>query len=100
MTTSCDVLIQGGGGAGCSAALHLAQRGLRVILLERGLVGGQASGVNYGGVRQQGRSPEEIPLARLGRADDVAGACVFLASDLSAYCTGITLDVNGGMLIH
>ena len=41
-----------------------------------------------------------IPLARLGRADDVAGACVFLASDLSLYCTGITLDVNGGMLIH
>ncbi len=41
-----------------------------------------------------------IPLARLGRADDVAGACVYLASDLSAYCTGITLDVNGGMLIH
>src|SRR4051812_26488528 len=43
---------------------------------------------------------ETIPLNRLGRADDVAGACVFLASDLSAYCTGITLDVNGGMLIH
>ena len=43
---------------------------------------------------------ETIPLARLGAASDVAGACVFLASDLSAYCTGITLDVNGGMLIH
>jgi NAD(P)-dependent dehydrogenase (short-subunit alcohol dehydrogenase family) len=43
---------------------------------------------------------ETIPLARLGRADDIAGACVFLASDLAAYCTGITLDVNGGMLIH
>lgn len=43
---------------------------------------------------------ETIPLARLGKADDVAGACVFLSSDLSAYCTGITLDVNGGMLIH
>jgi NAD(P)-dependent dehydrogenase (short-subunit alcohol dehydrogenase family) len=43
---------------------------------------------------------DTIPLNRLGRADDVAGACVFLASDLSAYCTGITLDVNGGMLIH
>jgi len=41
-----------------------------------------------------------IPLARLGRASDVAGACIFLGSDLSAYCTGITLDVNGGMLIH
>jgi NAD(P)-dependent dehydrogenase (short-subunit alcohol dehydrogenase family) len=43
---------------------------------------------------------DTIPLARLGRADDVAGACVFLASELSGYCTGITLDVNGGMLIH
>jgi NAD(P)-dependent dehydrogenase (short-subunit alcohol dehydrogenase family) len=43
---------------------------------------------------------ETIPLARLGRPADIAGACVFLASDLSGYCTGITLDVNGGMLIH
>ncbi|MBC7485021.1 MAG: SDR family oxidoreductase [Rhizobacter sp.] len=43
---------------------------------------------------------ETVPLGRLGRADDIAGACVFLASDLSLYCTGITLDVNGGMLIH
>jgi NAD(P)-dependent dehydrogenase (short-subunit alcohol dehydrogenase family) len=43
---------------------------------------------------------ETIPLARLGVPADVAGACLFLASDLSGYCTGITLDVNGGMLIH
>lgn len=43
---------------------------------------------------------QTIPLNRLGRADDVAGVCVFLGSDLSAYCTGVTLDVNGGMLIH
>lgn len=28
------------------------------------------------------------------------GACVFLASDLSKYITGVTLDVNVGMLIH
>ena len=41
-----------------------------------------------------------IPLGRLGQPNDVAGACVFLGSELSAYCTGITLDVNGGMLIH
>ena len=43
---------------------------------------------------------ETIPLARLGVPADVAGAVLFLASDLSGYCTGITLDVNGGMLIH
>jgi NAD(P)-dependent dehydrogenase (short-subunit alcohol dehydrogenase family) len=49
---------------------------------------------------RKGEIAQDIPLARLGRADDIAGAVVFLASDLSAYCTGITLDVNGGMLIH
>ncbi|MBS0883763.1 SDR family oxidoreductase [Pantoea sp. JGM49] len=41
-----------------------------------------------------------IPLGRLGSATDVANAALFLASDLSSYLTGITLDVNGGMLIH
>lgn len=43
---------------------------------------------------------EGIPLGRLGEARDVANAALFLASDLSSYLTGITLDVNGGMLIH
>lgn len=41
-----------------------------------------------------------IPLNRLGEASDVANACLYLASGLSSYVTGITLDVNGGMLIH
>ncbi|MEK6421236.1 MAG: SDR family NAD(P)-dependent oxidoreductase [Burkholderia gladioli] len=41
-----------------------------------------------------------IPLGRLGEAGDVANACLYLLSDLSSYLTGITLDVNGGMLIH
>ncbi|MGU3539654.1 SDR family NAD(P)-dependent oxidoreductase [Methylobacterium sp. A54F] len=41
-----------------------------------------------------------IPLGRLGVADDVAKACLFLASDLSDYLTGTVIDVNGGMLIH
>ncbi len=43
---------------------------------------------------------DSIPLGRLGTASDVANAALFLASDLSGYLTGITLDVNGGMLIH
>ncbi|TBW09345.1 SDR family oxidoreductase [Azotobacter chroococcum] len=41
-----------------------------------------------------------IPLGRLGEAQEVANAALYLASDLSTYLTGITLDVNGGMLIH
>ncbi|WPB57322.1 SDR family NAD(P)-dependent oxidoreductase [Xylophilus sp. GOD-11R] len=43
---------------------------------------------------------EQIPLNRIGGPDDVAGPVVFLASDLSKYLTGVTLDINGGMLIH
>lgn len=39
----------------------------------------------------------QIPMGRLGEADDVAHAVVFLASDQSAYVTGQTLGVNGGM---
>jgi sarcosine oxidase subunit beta len=64
---SYDVAIIGGGLAGCSAALHLALKGASVILLERGRCGGQASGVNFGGVRQQGRHLAEMPLARRSR---------------------------------
>lgn len=41
-----------------------------------------------------------IPMARAGEASDVAGCALFLASDLSAYCTGTEVDVNGGSLIH
>lgn len=43
---------------------------------------------------------EGIPMGRAGEASDVAGCALFLASDLSAYCTGTEVDVNGGSLIH
>jgi 3-oxoacyl-[acyl-carrier protein] reductase len=43
---------------------------------------------------------EQIPLARLGAAADVAAAVVFLASDLGGYVTGETLNVNGGLFMH
>lgn len=81
-----DVAVVGGGTAGCSTALHLRQRGASVILLERGLCGGHASGVNYGGVRQQGRDLAELPLARRARemwarlAEIVGTDCEFVAS--------------------
>jgi NAD(P)-dependent dehydrogenase (short-subunit alcohol dehydrogenase family) len=43
---------------------------------------------------------EGIPMGRAGQASDVAGCCLFLASNLSAYVTGSEIDVNGGSLIH
>ena len=42
---------------------------------------------------------KEIPLRRLGRPDDIADACVYLASDASAYVTGDTIRVMGGRII-
>lgn len=44
----------------------------------------------------RGDTPEGIALGRLGTAEDVANAVYFLASDLSSFCTGMTVDVNGG----
>ncbi|RJG09510.1 NAD(P)/FAD-dependent oxidoreductase [Massilia cavernae] len=58
-----DVIIIGGGIMGASAALFLRERGRSVILLERGLVGQQASGVNFGNVRRQGRYLVQLPLS-------------------------------------
>ncbi len=73
--------------------------GIRVNAITPGLI---ATDIIKGKLTEErkGEIAETIPLARLGKADDIAGAVVFLASDLSAYCTGVTLDVNGGMLIH
>jgi 3-oxoacyl-[acyl-carrier protein] reductase len=42
---------------------------------------------------------EQIPLGRLGQADDIGAAVVFLASAAAAYVTGATLHVNGGMVM-
>jgi sarcosine oxidase subunit beta len=64
-TITADVAIVGAGITGLSTALELVRRGQRVVVLERWLIGAEASGRNAGGVRQQGRAAAEIPLARM-----------------------------------
>ena len=59
-----DVAIVGGGIVGSSAALALRRMGAQVVLLERDLCGSRSSGVNYGGVRRQGRPVSQLPLAQ------------------------------------
>ena len=58
-----DALVAGGGLAGLSSALALAERGARVALLEREVIGRHASTLNAGGVRRTHRHPAELPLA-------------------------------------
>ena len=57
-----DVVIIGGGIVGCSAAYFLARAGVSVLLCEKGRIAGEQSGRNWGWVRQQGRSPVELPM--------------------------------------
>lgn len=73
--------------------------GIRVNCVTPGLI---ATDINKGKIPDDKRQAilDGIPLGHIGVPDDVAGCVVFLASSLSGYCTGITLDVNGGMLIH
>ncbi|WP_455913507.1 NAD(P)/FAD-dependent oxidoreductase [Pseudomonas syringae] len=61
------MLVIGGGIHGLSTALHLAQRGVEVTVLEADYCGRHASGVNAGGVRTLGRHEAEIPLALSSR---------------------------------
>ena len=80
-------------------ARELGPDGIRVNCVTPGLIQTDITG---GKLTDEMRQDilKGIPLNRLGNAEDVAGAYLFLASDLSAYITGAVIDVNGGMLIH
>ena len=58
-----DAIVVGGGIHGCSTALHLAKKGLSVLVIEKNTVGRHASGVNAGGVRRLMRDVAELPLS-------------------------------------
>lgn len=62
-----DVIVVGGGIMGAATAFFLRQRGIAVALIERGLIGQQASGTNFGNVRRQGRYLKQLPLANRSR---------------------------------
>jgi sarcosine oxidase subunit beta len=87
-----DVIIVGGGIMGTSAAFFLRRQRKSVILLERGLIGEQASGVNFGNVRRQGRYLHQLPLANRSRAiwdhlsELVGEDCEFVASGHLRVC--------------
>lgn len=81
-----------------SLAVSLAGRGIRVNGIGPGLVDTPltAAGLGKPGVREKVTS--QIPLGRIGRPEDIAGAAVFLASPQAAYITGQMLYVDGGIL--
>lgn len=57
-----DVVVVGGGVIGVMTAWFLRERGVSVVLCEKGRIAGEQSGRNWGWVRQQGRDPGELPI--------------------------------------
>ena len=79
-----------------SVALELGSRNVRSNVIAPGFIETEMTGKLDEATVQGWR--DSIPLKRGGTPEDIANACVFLASDMSSYITGQTLSVDGGML--
>ncbi|MDX1315108.1 MAG: SDR family oxidoreductase, partial [Eudoraea sp.] len=79
-----------------SVALELGSRNIRCNAIAPGFIETEMTAKLDEKTVQGWR--DAIPLRRGGTPDDVANACLFLASDLSTYVTGQVLNVDGGML--
>lgn len=78
-----------------SLAQEVASRGITVNCVAPGFIETAMTDVLSDDVKS--KLLAGIPAGRLGNVDDIAAACVYLASDEAAYMTGQTLHVNGGM---
>lgn len=78
-----------------SSARELASRGITVNCVAPGFIDTEMTQVLADDLRDNMLSG--IPLARLGRPEEIADVVLFLASDASSYMTGQTLHVDGGM---
>jgi 3-oxoacyl-[acyl-carrier protein] reductase len=79
-----------------SVALELGSRNIRCNAIAPGFIETEMTGKLGEDVLEKWRSG--IPMKRGGTPEDVANACLFLASDLSGYITGQVLNVDGGMV--
>ena len=79
-----------------SVALELGSRNIRCNAIAPGFIETEMTAKLDADTVQGWR--DAIPLKRGGTPEDVANLCVFLASDMSAYITGQTLNVDGGMI--
>jgi len=79
-----------------SVALELGSRNIRCNAIAPGFIETEMTGALDEATVQGWR--DAIPLKRGGTTEDVANLALFLASDMSAYITGQTINVDGGML--
>ncbi len=78
-----------------SLAREIGSRGITVNVVSPGFIDTDMTRALPD--EQRNALQKEIPLNRLGQAEEIASAVLFLASDMGAYITGETIHVNGGM---
>jgi 3-oxoacyl-[acyl-carrier protein] reductase len=84
-------------GAAKSIAKEFASRNITCNAISPGFIDTDMTGAMQDAAKEQ--LVKIIPLGRTGTAQEVAGACVYLASDEAAYVTGQVIRVNGGMYV-
>ena len=85
-----DVVVLGGGVIGVMTAWHLAERGLKVVVCEKGRVAGEQSSRNWGWIRQQGRDFAELPIMMESRR---------LWQEMAAEMPGMGFQSHGVMYL-
>ncbi len=85
-------------GLGKALGRELAADNIRVNVVSPSLI--KTDGSPNDSSERRAQFEKDVPLRRSGSVWEVAGAILFAASDLSGYCTGATIDVNGGFHIH
>lgn len=81
-------------------AAELGPKGVRVNAICPGLIRTDFAEALWNNPEAEQRARQEIPLRRLGEADDLKGLAVFLASDASGYITGQALTIDGGTFMR
>ncbi|MEA4923599.1 MAG: 3-oxoacyl-[acyl-carrier-protein] reductase [Eubacteriaceae bacterium] len=80
-----------------SAAKEMGRRGIRVNAIAPGFI--ETDMTNVLSEDQKKEAAKNISLGRTGKPEDIAGAALFLASDLGGYVTGQVIGVDGGLII-
>ena len=78
-------------------ALDLAPHNIRVNAIAPGFIATEGAGQLFSDARTQ-KTVSSVPLGRLGRSEDIVGTVIYLASDSSAYVTGETIVIDGGLM--